>query len=65
MAVPEPQRELLEQILAKLKTDNRLLGVAIGGSYLSRKMDEYSDLDLIIVVDDVHYQQVLKERQLL
>ncbi|MEH1943100.1 MAG: nucleotidyltransferase domain-containing protein [Nostoc sp.] len=65
MAVPKPQRELLEQILAKLKTDNRLLGVAIGGSYLSREMDRYSDLDLIIVVDDVHYQQVLKERQLL
>ncbi|MEH2304657.1 nucleotidyltransferase domain-containing protein [Nostoc sp.] len=65
MAVPEPQRKLLEQILAKLKTDDRLLGVAIGGSYLSREMDEYSDLDLIIVVDDVHYQQILKERQLL
>ncbi|MBD2514583.1 nucleotidyltransferase domain-containing protein [Nostoc sp. FACHB-973] len=65
MAVPEPQRELLEQILAKLKTDDRLLGVAIAGSYLTGEMDEYSDLDLIIVVDDVHYQQVLQERQLL
>ncbi|MBN4005390.1 nucleotidyltransferase domain-containing protein [Nostoc sp. LPT] len=65
MPVPEPQGELLKQILAKLKTDDRLLGVAIGGSYLSGEMDEYSDLDLIIVVDDVHYEQVLKERQLL
>ncbi|MFN6497970.1 MAG: nucleotidyltransferase domain-containing protein [Nostoc sp. DedQUE01] len=65
MAVPEPQRELLEQILANLKRDERLLGVAIAGSYLTGEMDEYSDLDLIIVVDDVHYQQVLQERQLL
>ncbi|MBD2612801.1 MAG: hypothetical protein FWK04_03820 [Nostoc sp. GBBB01] len=65
MVVPEPQRELLEQILAKLKTDERLLGVAIAGSYLTGEMDEYSDLDLIIVVDDAHYQQVLQERQLL
>ncbi|WP_392535023.1 nucleotidyltransferase domain-containing protein [Nostoc sp. C117] len=65
MAVPEPQEELLEEILVKLKTDDRLLGVAIAGSYLTGEMDEYSDLDLIIVVDDVHYQQVLQERQLL
>ncbi|MFN6471732.1 MAG: nucleotidyltransferase domain-containing protein [Nostoc sp. SerVER01] len=65
MAVPEPQRELLEQILANLKRDERLLGVAIAGSYLTGEMDEYSDLDLIIVVDDVHYQQVLQERQVL
>ncbi|MBG1271721.1 oxalate:formate antiporter [Nostoc sp. WHI] len=56
---------MLEQILPKLKTDDRLLGVAIGGSYLSGEMDEYSDLDLSIVVDDLHYEQVLKERQLL
>ncbi|WP_196521526.1 nucleotidyltransferase domain-containing protein [Nostoc sp. WHI] len=65
MIVPEPQGEMLEQILPKLKTDDRLLGVAIGGSYLSGEMDEYSDLDLSIVVDDLHYEQVLKERQLL
>ena len=65
MPVPEPQQELLAQILAKLKTDDRLLGVAVGGSYLREEMDEYSDLDLIIVVDDVHYEQVLNERQLL
>ncbi|MDZ8259253.1 nucleotidyltransferase domain-containing protein [Nostoc sp. ChiQUE01b] len=65
MLVPEPQQELLEQILAKLQTDDRVLGVAIGGSYLTGEMDEYSDLDLIIVIDNVHYQEVLKERQLL
>jgi predicted nucleotidyltransferase len=63
MPVPEPQRSFLEQILASLKTDDRLLGIAIGGSYLSGEMDEYSDLDLAIVVDDVYYEQVLKERQ--
>ncbi|MDZ8108912.1 MAG: nucleotidyltransferase domain-containing protein [Nostoc sp. DedQUE12a] len=63
--VPEPQRELLKQILANLKTDQPLLGVAIASSYLTGEMDEYSDLDLIIVADDVHFQQVLQERQIL
>lgn len=63
MPVPEIQREFLEQIISKLQQDHRLLGVAIGGSYLRDTMDEYSDLDLIIVVDDIHYEQVLNERQ--
>ncbi|MDZ8186981.1 MAG: nucleotidyltransferase domain-containing protein [Nostoc sp. ChiSLP02] len=64
MSVPEPQRVFLEQIISQLKKDDRLLGVAIGGSYLSGQMDEYSDLDLIIIVADDSYQQVLDERKL-
>lgn len=64
MSIPEPQRLFLQQILGKLNQDDRLLGVAIAGSYLTGEMDEYSDLDLIIVVDDVYYEQVLNERQL-
>lgn len=64
MTIPEPQRGFLEQIVSRLKKDDRLLGVAIGGSYLRGEMDEYSDLDLIIVVDDVYYQQILNERQM-
>ncbi|KOP23144.1 hypothetical protein AMR41_27685 [Hapalosiphon sp. MRB220] len=62
--MPEPQRSFLEKMLVKLQTDERLLGVAIGGSYLTGEMDEYSDLDLIIVVDDAHYQNILQERQI-
>lgn len=63
MFIPEPHRTFLRQTLEKLRQDERLLGVAIAGSYLSGEMDEYSDLDLIIVVDDVHYQNILQERQ--
>lgn len=64
MFIPEPHRAFLRQTLEKLQQDERLLGVAIAGSYLSGEMDEYSDLDLIIVVDDVYYQQILQERQI-
>lgn len=63
MTFPYAHRLFLEQIIAKLKLDNRLLGIAIGGSYLSGEMDEYSDIDLVLVVDDIYYEQVLKERQ--
>ncbi|HAG80261.1 MAG TPA: hypothetical protein DCL61_03595 [Cyanobacteria bacterium UBA12227] len=59
MLIPELHRSFLEQILAKFKQDNRLLGIAIGGSYISGEMDEYSDLDLVIVVENSYYEQVL------
>ncbi|BCL38375.1 nucleotidyltransferase domain-containing protein [Nostoc sp. MS1] len=54
--IPEVHQAFLKQVLGKLSQDERLLGVAIAGSYLSQEMDEYSDLDLIVVVDDIHYQ---------
>lgn len=65
MSLPEAHRSFLEHIIAKLKQDKRLLGVAIGGSYLTGEMDEYSDIDLVLVVDDIHYEQVLQERQVI
>ncbi|AUT03307.1 oxalate:formate antiporter [Nostoc sp. CENA543] len=64
MPIPEPHRSFLEKMLNKLQTDERLLGVAIAGSYLSGEMDEYSDLDLIIVIDDVYYHNILQEREI-
>lgn len=63
MPVPELHRLFLEQIVGKLKQDSRLLGIAIGGSYLSGEMDEYSDIDLVLVIEDIYYEQVLKERK--
>jgi len=62
-AVPSIQREFLLTSVEKLKSDKRILGVAIGGSILSNNMDEYSDLDLIVIVDQERYQEVLKERK--
>ena len=61
--VPAIHREFLLTSVEKLKSDKRILGVAIGGSILSKDMDEYSDLDLIVVVEHNDYQQVLKERK--
>lgn len=63
MAVPETHSLFLERIIATLKQDDRLLGVAIAGSYLSGTMDEYSDIDLVIVVDEERYEQVMQDRQ--
>lgn len=61
--VPSLHREFLLTSLEKLKIDKRILGVAMGGSILSRNMDKYSDLDLVVVVDQEKYQEVLGERK--
>ena len=49
--LPSPHREFILTSLEKLKKDLRILGVAAGGSLILNNMDEYSDLDLVIVVD--------------
>lgn len=47
--------------LPKLEEDPRLLGCAVGGSWLTNEIDEHSDLDLVVVVADEHYPKVLEE----
>jgi len=42
--------------------DQRLVGVAAGGSFSTNSMDEFSDLDLIIAVEPTHYADVMSER---
>ena len=61
ITVPEPHRLFLERI-EQLKSDNRIMGVAVGGSLLDDLMDEFSDLDLVIAVDPTQYSSVMNER---
>jgi hypothetical protein len=60
--VPALHAEFLRRALERLRQDARLVGVAAGGSYLSRTMDEYSDLDLVVAVEPHAYAAVLEER---
>ncbi|MEJ2545997.1 MAG: aminoglycoside 6-adenylyltransferase, partial [Calditrichaceae bacterium] len=46
-----------------LKEDKRILGMAAGGSLVLNNVDEFSDLDLVIVIDPSDYENVLKERK--
>ena len=61
-SVPEPHRKFLQSALEVLQRDERLLGVAAGGSLLSNSMDEFSDLDLVIATEAAQHGQVLAER---
>jgi hypothetical protein len=63
VTVPEPHAAFLEHALERLEKDERLVGVAAGGSYVTGSMDEFSDLDLVIAVEPAAYQSVTTERQ--
>lgn len=43
------QREFAEQIVERIKSNSDILGLAVGGSWIANQLDEYSDLDLVLV----------------
>ncbi len=58
-SAPEPHRRFLRNLIERLSTDTRIVGVAAGGSYLTDSMDEFSDLDLVIAIEPRDYVAVL------
>jgi predicted nucleotidyltransferase len=62
-AVPEPHASFLRTAVARLAEDRRLVGLAAGGSYLSGRMDEFSDLDLVVAVEPEAQAAVLEDRR--
>ncbi len=60
--VPKIHKRFIDNAMELLKQDNRILGVAIGGSYIYNEMDEYSDIDLVIAIEHCHYEEVMTQR---
>ncbi len=60
--IPARHREFLTSALDVWRTHPGILGVLAGGSYLHRNMDEFSDLDLILVVSDELRATIAQER---
>ncbi|MDR3310769.1 MAG: oxalate:formate antiporter [Oscillospiraceae bacterium] len=57
------QQSFINHALPILKRDERVVGVALGGSYIRRdRMDEFSGLTFIVAVDPAQYEAVLAER---
>jgi len=61
-SLPDPHRGFLQRSIERLKTDQRIVGLAAGGSFITNSMDEFSDLDLIIAVEPAHCAEVNPER---
>jgi RimJ/RimL family protein N-acetyltransferase/predicted nucleotidyltransferase len=64
-SLPVPHRAFLARCEAALRADARFVGLAAGGSYLTDTMDEFSDLDLVVVVEPLAYDEVLADRKAL
>ena len=61
--LPRAHKELLQGIIEGLSARTDLLGLAIGGSFVSNKMDDYSDLDLKVVADPKEWDAVREARK--
>jgi hypothetical protein len=60
--VPASHTAFLRCALPVLEGDPRIVGVAAGGSWISGEMDEFSDLDLVVVVSPPAYAEVEASR---
>jgi predicted nucleotidyltransferase len=61
--VPPLHAAFLEKALPIWQKDARISAVAAGGSFITREMDEFSDLDLVIAVAQEAFPEVMKERK--
>lgn len=43
------QKQFADSLVQKIKGDSSIIGLAAGGSWITNEMDEFSDLDLILV----------------
>lgn len=46
------QKEFAEKIVEIIKKDSSVIGLAAAGSWIANEMDEYSDLDLVLVTGE-------------
>lgn len=54
---------VLDAVREAVARDARFVGLLAGGSLLHGGFDEFSDLDLVLVVSDTAYQEVMAERR--
>ncbi|WP_046504425.1 nucleotidyltransferase domain-containing protein [Streptomyces odonnellii] len=62
MDAPSPHSRFLGDTLPRIQQDARVTGVAITGSIATGQPDIYSDVDLIVIIDDEAFGAVMEER---
>lgn len=60
--IPTELQNFTHRVVEVLKRDNRITGIALGGSYITGTMDEFSDLDFVIAINPEDTAQVMNER---
>src|SRR6188768_3572420 len=64
-SMPPAHAAFLRSLVERVSRDLRVVGILAGGSYLANAMDQYSDLDLVIVVEEREYAALSLEREAL
>lgn len=59
MKIPEEHAAALQHLRDMISVDERFIGLAAGGSLRTATMDTYSDLDLVLIVEDDHHAAVM------
>lgn len=57
--LPRWAQEIIERVVAVCERDPRILGVTVGGSAATGTMDEFSDLDFVVVCGEKSHREVL------
>ena len=46
------QQQFLKKAVEVIQKDDSITGLAVGGSWLTNEVDEYSDLDLMLITKE-------------
>ncbi len=63
--IPTEYQSFIDRTVDILKQDDRIIGVALGGSYITGNMDEFSDLDFVIAINPEDTEQIMSERTMI
>lgn len=60
--LPDLHRSFAEQLKLKLQSDSRIHSLLAGGSFIHGGFDQYSDLDFVVVIDPLYYDEIMAQR---
>jgi predicted nucleotidyltransferase len=60
--VLKKHKQMIHKVLQFAENDDRIAGLALGGSYITNNMDEFSDLDFVVVTKTESYKEIMSER---
>ena len=61
--LPDLHRSFAEQLKLKFQSDSRIHSLLAGGSIVHGGFYKYSDLDFIVVVDTLYYDEIMTQRR--
>lgn len=60
--LPDLHRSFAEQLKLKFQADSRIHSLLAGGSLVHGGFDQYSDLDFVVAVDPLYYDEIMAQR---